>query len=381
MSGGRIFIYAQDGGGARAIAPVVRTLLKKYPEGVSVITHLFAEEMFREYEFPVEDLSKIAGKVPLTLPVARRVLEEISPSIVFCTTSNNDQDPSNGEIIRASASLGIPCFAMMDHWKGWSRFHDVDGDWSYLPDVLGVIDERALTRGLQEGISPERMEIVGHPHLEALATGGHADRKELREKLGIEDGNVFVCTLFTQPMREGNGLRPLLEGERLKAVEKILGTLKDRMHRWGREAVIFVRPHPREMALFGDIYESLPFGRLETETASLELAKVSELVLGLDSMILYEAYCCGRPVLSLRLGKSAGFSDEPDDGFGLWPVAKSLSDLEVFLEELDDDGSIPGAGRMAHAIPTGAVVACERILERLCGENSLFSKELRSLSK
>jgi hypothetical protein len=381
MSGGRIFIYAQDGGGARAIAPVVRSLLEKYPEGVSVITHLFAEEIFGKYEFPVENLSKIAGKVPLTLPAARRVLEEISPSAVFCTTSNNDQDPSNGEIIRASASLGIPCFAMMDHWKGWPRFHDVDGDWSYLPDVLGVIDERALTRGLQEGISPERMEIVGHPHLEALAAGGPADRKELREKLGIEDGNVFVCTLFTQPMRGGNGLRPLLEGERLKAVEKILGTLKDRMDRRGREALIFVRPHPREMALFGDIYESLPFGRLETETASLELAKASELVLGLDSMILYEAYCCGRPVLSLRLGASAGFSDEPEDGPELWPVANSPFEFEGFMEEFDDEGAIPGAGRAAHAIPTGAVVACERILQRLCGGNSLFSKELRGAAK
>ncbi len=381
MSVGRIFIYAQDGGGARAILPVVRSLLKKDPEAVSVVTHLFASEIFQKCGFPAADLSKVAEKVPLTPSGARRVLEEISPFAVFCTTSNNGQDPSNGEIIRAAASLGVPCFAVMDHWKGWSRFHDEDGDWSYLPDVLGVIDEVALTRGLREGIPPARMEIVGHSHLEALAAGGLADRMELREKWGIEGENVFVCTLFTQPMREGDVLSPLLEGERLKVVERAFRILEDRMKRRGREVVIFVRPHPREMALFGATYESLPFGRQETEAPSLDLAKASELVLGLDSMILYEAHFCGRPVLSLCLGAGAGFSDKPEDGPGFLPEAKSLSDLEGFLEELDDKGPIPGVGRTAHAIPSGAVDACERILQRLCGGNSLFPKEVRSIAK
>lgn len=378
MSADRILVYAQDAGGAQAIAPVVRRLLGKVPGSVSVLTHLYAEEIFEKAEIPAESLSKRVEEIPLTPKGARSLLEGLSPSLVFCTTSNNLQDASNGEIIRASAGMGIPCFSLMDHWKGWSRLHRGENDFAYLPDTLGVIDEAARERGALEGVPAERMEIVGHPHLEELANTGFSDPKKFRERGVIGGEGVFVCTLFTQPIGNGESLRPMLEGKRLHAVEKVVRILEKVMKTRGKETVFLVHPHPREVALFDAVYESLPFGRLGAETTSLDLARASNLIMGLNSMILYEAHFLGRTVLSLQLGAGAGFEDIPKDGPALLAEVRSLAELEYFLKKMDIDGCPSDTGRAAYALPSGAVEACEGILEKFLGKNFLVPKEARS---
>ncbi len=365
-----LLVFAQDAGGARAIVPVVQSLFESSRRSLQVVSHLFAVDVFREAGIPAADLREFGMRVPLTPEEALSVLVRWSPAALFCATANNVYDPSNGELIRAARKLRIPCFAIMDHWKGWGRLHRDAGDLYYLPDLLGVIDETSRERGIREGVPAGQVAVVGHPYLESLFTsraqwGGDGQERRLSPARG------FVCTLFTQPAipREGDrvSVRPLLEGARAEVVAEVFRTCERCLAQMGRTANCYIRLHPREMASVEDV--RVPFSGVRTDTVSpaLQLARDSDLVLGLDSMILYEAMFSGRPTLSLRIGALADLPGAFEDSPGLLPEIRTLEEFENALKNLlDPSRRANGGGGSAEAgdypLPFGATETCERLL-------------------
>ncbi|MBI3126021.1 MAG: hypothetical protein HYZ11_00265 [Candidatus Tectomicrobia bacterium] len=360
-----LLVYAQDAGGARALAPVVRRLQGRPGWRVRAVTHLFAGEVFREAGIEAADLAGCAGAIPLDGEGASRFLDEASPAALVCTTSENRHDPSNGMLIEAAGRAGLPSFALMDHWKGWGRLHREPGDLSYLPGVLGVIDAPSFRRGTREGVTPDRMAVVGHPHLEILAESGEGDREALRAELGILRGD-FAVAFFSQPAvgapGEGPLVRPLLEGARKRAVNELALRLAQLLERRGRRSRFLIRLHPRERG--GGRPDLRPAAEWAEESIpSLGLARAADLVLGLDSMILYEAWACGKPVLSLRFGEFADVPGAFEDDPGLLPCVEGPAGVEAFVEE-----QLKGRATRAHAgypLPAGSPEACERAIRGL----------------
>ena len=370
---GSLLVFAQDAGGARAIVPVVQSLFESSRRPLQVVSHLFAADVFREAGIAATDLREFGMRVPLTPEEALSVLVRWSPAAIFCATANNSYDPSNGELIRAARELRIPCFVIMDHWKGWSRLHRDERDLYYLPDLLGVIDEASRARGIREGVPAEQMAIVGHPYLEALFASRRqwgGDREETRRS--VPEG--FVCTLFTQPAVTGEGervsVRPLLEGARAEAVAEVFRSCEKCLGQRGRTVQFFIRLHPREIANMQDGGVSFPGARTDTVSPALQLARSSNLVLGLDSMILYEAMFSGRPTFSLRIGPLAEMPGAFEDSPGLLPEIRTIEEFEEALERLLDtlrrgNGGGSPSEAAAYPLPPGATETCGRILKRM----------------
>lgn len=369
MSGGgrrRLLAFAQDAGGARALAPVVRRLLGSPGWEVLTVTHLFADEVFREAGLEAAPLAERADEAPLGPGGASRLLEREAPAALVCTASENRYDPSNGELIRAAGRAGVPSFALMDHWKGWGRLHGEPGDFRYLPALLGVIDRASFERGVREGIPPGRMAVVGHPHLESLSAARGGNREAIRSALGVSP-EEFVCAFFSQPAvgasAGGPLVRSLLEGKSGEAVGVVVHRLLSRLGGEGRRARFLIRLHPRERA--GGSRPSLPPGAewADESVPALDIARAADLVLGLDSMILYEALVCGRPVLSLRFG---GFTEVPgafEGDPGLLPRGWSLAEVDAFVED-QLMGKAPRGGA-GYPLPTGSPGACEQAIRGL----------------
>ena len=329
-----VLVYAQDAGGARAVSPVVKRLVRSRKHRLRVVAHLFAREVFQEQDIEAVHLDALADWLPLSVEGARGLLSRFSPDAMFCALSNNEYDPSNGRLVAAARELGIPSFALMDHWKGWGRVHGGEKDFAYLPDALGVIDEWSRERGMAEGIPPGRMTVVGHPRLDVLRSRKRRGAEEFRKARGVRKGD-FVCALFTQPVfvRRGGRLavRPFLEGERAGIVADALRCCEEKIRETGREAKFFVSLHPKEIEEWKADASPLPGATIDAGASSLEIACGSDLVLGFDSMILYEAMYCGRPTISLRLDSLSGVPGFFEDSPGVLQEARSLAEFAELL--------------------------------------------------
>lgn len=366
-----LLIYAQDTGGARAIVPVVQKLISAGRYQLHIITHLFAGDIFGREDITSADLGQVST-VPLDSRSAGELLGGICPSGVFCGTSSQS-DPSNGELIRAAREAGVPCFALMDHWKGWDRFRSHRGAWDYLPSLLGVIDETSREQAVKKGVLPSSLCVVGHPHLEVLFQAGSLKKENLREKWGVEPTD-FVATFFTQAIVEGEGekrvLYPFLTGERINVIEKLCRVLQDFAAKRERRFRLFVKPHPREVA--EGLKCEVAGIQLVKEGEPLDVALSSDLVMGIDSMILYEAHICGGTVVGLRLDPFQGEPVFGEESPHFFPVIRSEDEFLRFLRNHDWQGK---RQLRVYPLPKSSVNTCCEVLDvivksagAICGE-------------
>jgi len=365
----KILVYAQDPGGSKAILPVVLKLIKKREINLSIVTHLYATQIFKKKGLETYELKHLVHRTPVTEDDAVDILKKFNPDILFCTTSNNKYDPSNGNFIRAARKYNIPSFGIFDHWKGWDRLSKRDDYTYFLPDILGVIDDYCKDYGISLGISPKHFEIVGHPYLEEIFYNYKIVPLKLRKKYGFPK-NVILCTFFSQPIIEENDgkttFKSLLSKEK-EFLLQIYKICKEKLKTKGRPVLFCVKRHPKERDIpFSIINRELPFIIIDDAIESLELARLSNLVLGIDSMILYESYFCQCNIIALKFDNFSIFGENYKLSPRFLPEVSDEKNLHLMLEKIK--GSILNNSQQEireYPLLKGSVRKCEKVIEKL----------------
>lgn len=95
-------------------------------------------------------------------------------------------------LIDEATKVGIPTVSFIDHWINMALRFEREGQ-MILPDVIGVIDERAQAIAEDEGLPTEKLQITGNPHHEYLRQWQPpVSRTELLLPLGIEPQKPFL---------------------------------------------------------------------------------------------------------------------------------------------------------------------------------------------
>ena len=205
----------------------------------------------------------------------------------------------------------------------------------YFPDVLGVIDRRSIEYGVSLGFPRERMKVVGHPRLEALSARRGFKREEIRRLMGIDD--EIVCTFFSQPLvRELGGetrFEPIFGSDLKSYVFAAFDIFQDIFRQKGLDVRFCVRMHPKEVFKGGYNFKPRGIEIPDSNISSLELALGSNLVIGLDSMILYEAIFSGVPVVSLKYEEFSTVDENFQGWPGIIPAVQNEEELGNYFEQ------------------------------------------------
>lgn len=277
-SGKKILVYSQDVGGARYIAPVLSKISKKLP--LIIVAHPLSEAVFKDFGISYQTLFEFFKMSKPGEDDIKSALVENNISGIFCTVSSPHPDLINANLIRISKMLDIETFGVMDHWKGLDRFFDKSGEPSYLPDFIGCIDRYARRELLKFYRKPNRVYIMGHPYLErCLAMDKNRDTPHMAVRILIvsqpyvADGSFK--SIFLKEINSTRMIDEILKG--LKEVEA-----KKRLQ-------IIYRAHPKENRNF-----ILPDGvKKDTEETGKVILLENDIFIGLNSMLLAEAYLAG----------------------------------------------------------------------------------------
>ncbi len=368
----KILIFAQDTGGTKAILPVINNLIKNWDIDLLIIGHLYACEIFIKEKINFTKLEDVVDQIPITEENGSSLLNETKPNIVFCTTSNNRFDPSNGNIISASRNNNIPSFALFDHWKGWKRIHKGKNLKYYLPNILGVIDEKSRLFGESIGIPKDCMEIVGQPHLEQLFFHNAEKSYHFRKKLNIRE-DAILCTFFSQPVIQENEesieFKSLLD-VKTKLILKIFEICKKELQTNQQPVVFCFKSHPKEPDFSLPQKEKIQMRIIDNTVDSLSLAIHSDLVLGIDSMILYEAYFSHCNTISLRFHELTGIDENFQLSPRLLPEAMDENDLFGEINTMKESilNHTSKQDLLNYPLSKGSLDKCEGILKRMIRE-------------
>lgn len=346
----KVLIYTQDPGGAQNIALVARRLVKEDKVNIATVVHPLAKDIFKESTFPFKLLTDMGFSPPLSENQAADFLVAGSFTHVFCGTSNPRYDPTNSNIIKAARRLGLPCFGLMEHWKGWDRFYNEAGKLSSVPDLLGCIDEFSAQRLEQLGIPKQRLAVIGHPYLEWIyqqKRNGTFDNENKSKKKIILISQPLVNRSFESVFSLQIDFISLIEH-----ISKILEELKKAF-----DFTVFYRPHPKEKALV-----DLPNGIiLDQRPRWIEALKSADIAVGLDSMALIEAFFAGKRCISLKLPELKDTSDMSCP-FQFSVGVPSLKELKTTLSQTlsEDNSAFPDADKCKDLI-AGSIDKCIRI--------------------
>lgn len=306
----RPLIYFQDIGGTRFLLPVISSLLKLlkkfeaifiFHEKSSTFSHALSESLNNNLSYTsIKNFSIGEWKSMLT---------EENIGVVVCTMSSKYIDMTNCNLIAACNELDIQSIGFFDHWKGFDRLKDADNSFTYMTSIVGVIDNYVKDGLINEGISPERVEVVGHPLLETISSKNF--NNDPCEAIIISQPNILDKSF--------NGIfnLPLFENESF--IDRLASISSSKFS----NLKLLYKSHPKEKKV------AIIKADLFKESWD-EINKSKKIFLGFDSMLLFESYLSNHEVIILNFPEFKKYSDKsiPYD-FG--HSVKDFNELEECL--------------------------------------------------
>jgi hypothetical protein len=332
----RIMVISGDPGGARAMAPVVRELRKEARVHVDAYAYKQAHPLWQA-------LMIMHSCLPDSLSF--REAEEmfrIGEYELLLTSTSFGGSEFEKMFISLARERGIPSITLLDTWGNYSqRFSDGEGRIAFLPDRIAVIDERAYQEMVEEGFSPEHLVITGQPAFDDLHPRNQIPRGRntlmLFGKYPVERDELLVL-FASQPFSQIYGTDPSSprypgfdEGKVIRLLIPVLDSLSAERN---RDISLIIRPHPREdSAAYRELKGERITVRVTSEGDSRDWILESDLVTGMNSILLVEACYLGVPVISLQPGLR-GKDLLPMNQAGLSRAVYKAEEVKQAIEEV-----------------------------------------------
>jgi len=323
----KILAVSGDPGGARAMLAVLDYLEAQHV-GFVIVDHKFLGQMTPPH------WSRIA--------VAGGSLDAVAEAytgqrfgVTLFASSVADLLPLR--IARMSKEFGVPVVHLLDSWSAYAQRMCKDGQAMLVPEIYAVMDDEAFREAIADGIPESVLRVTGQPALSSLSKECHADADARKHYLNTQNLDPLRRTFcfVSEPVKADRaaGHKIAMDGrfDELNILESVCAAIQDQ----SEDVQLVVAPHPRENP--DNIRARLEGwrGRLKAivlrESTGREAVRFSDGVVGMSSILLYEAWLLGKQVLSIQPGV------EPSSAAAMLrrPGLRIVSDMEKLKELFD----------------------------------------------
>lgn len=298
----RVFAIGGDPGGASALAGVIEWLRQEGRVEVTAFAYRQAASIWKSrglaFDLVPEDISRQQSK---DLLAASRA------ALLLLGTSVNDLDLEKF-FLESAGDLGIRSLAVLDYWSNYRlRFARMGGE-LLLPDKIAVMDARACREMVAEGFPEERLVVTGQPAFDRLRglRDAFSDAGEIRRRVGAAP-DARLVVFASQPIGEVYGRDETAPGwlgyVESDVLDILVASLDQIAEHQNVPIVLVIRPHPREdAAKFSSVRARRIRLVLDRDVDAYELVMASDLLVGMNSILLLEASYLGAIALSLQPG-------------------------------------------------------------------------------
>jgi len=296
----KVMFASGDVGGARALLPVIELCEKSsLPFVMFENGHIISEAPERwETASLSNELDRAAAEI---------LFKRNKIGVLVFASSVKDAIPLT--LARWARELNIPVIHVLDNWTGYRTRMEKDGLPTFIPDIYTVIDDLAREESIKEGIDASVLKITGQPALASLSREyrpqGGIDIQTERKRLGFDPEKPMIV-FVSEPVENDQGASPSSPEFRGYTEKIVLRLFCEALQPHADEIEIGILPHPRE-----DVDRSLKHwneccGSLKGSLLRLgngrESLFLADAVAGMASILLYEAWLLGKPVISLQPG-------------------------------------------------------------------------------
>lgn len=301
----RVLFFARDPGGTNNVAPIIKALLATNVE-VLVYARDGAFDRFKNYGIVVENIDDTVETI--NLESIQEFLSNLN--LDFIITGTSIADMTERFIWVAAKKIGVCSLAIMDQWMNYMRrFSETDRDNNlilgtekkYMPDHICVMDEYAKTEMLGEGFAESEIVVTGSPYFEYVAT------EYEHTKAHCLSQRDYVIGFVSEPTSvDYNNAIEFWGFDEKSIFDDFIDELESKCD-LAIKCTVLIRPHPREDSSFYAEFIRSYSGNLDiklvsTVLSSMEFLKSVDLVCGMSSMLLIEAFMLAKPTVSIMHG-------------------------------------------------------------------------------
>jgi len=304
---------------------------------------------------------------------------EDQPSAIIVGTSEN---PNSFvfSITAAAQFAGIPSIGFVDGpANAEHRFRGMDSSpLAHVPDFLMVSDPAARDAFIALGVDAQNIDVVGHPAMDRVRA--RAAALEMEGKAGVR-ARLFPDIDPARPLllflaETSGGLDPSQfrrapdytlsgRGKSDGRTEICLEETLDAVRNVQPDAALVLRLHPKNDAkTFARYADEL--SAISADGDPLEAVYASDLVVGMTSVLLFEAAVLGRPTLSVtpRESEATWLSSI---ALGLTRHVCTADGLAASIREALNDG-LQGTTDIDEIVPPGAAARmADAVARRIAG--------------
>jgi hypothetical protein len=212
-------------------------------------------------------------------------------------------------LARCAKRRGIEVMHVLDNWTGYRRRLEMDGLPTLMPDVYTVMDACALQAAVRDGVEASILEVTGQPALASLADECRAlstdELVQKRQSLGFAQQKTLIV-FISEPVAQDQGTSPAAPHYRGYTEKDVLQLLCRHLQPLAERVEMALVPHPRQdretlVRLWRHCRGALQ-GGVTTGISGREAVWCADGVAGMASILLYEAWLLGKPVISLQPG-------------------------------------------------------------------------------
>lgn len=332
----RVLIFVEDPGAVNFLAELPKELL-----GRGISSSLIAEGHAKA-QLHNRKIDYISIESDQSIV---EVISNVNPKVLVVGTSENKKSIAF-DLIDQSSKNGIVSIAAVDMAvNAERRFRGESNEpFHHKPDFIAVPDEVTRTTFESLGFPSNKIIECGHPHydyvLEKSRLFEMENKREIRKRLFPEiDPDKFFVVFLSQPTSQLE--KSLMErspeyslsgwNKSVKRTDIVLEELIDSMTN-NRDGVQFgVRLHPKNVKEeFSKYLSYLDF--LSEGGDSLELLHACDLIIGMSTMLLFEAALMGKRTLSV-LPRNCEKDWMPAGASQKIPIAVTRQELNEKLQE------------------------------------------------
>ena len=298
----KLLAVSGDPGGARALQIVLKYFFERYKPFIVVDHGFLGQEAPQNWPRIAPDMDDAESKLH----------EYFKKGVFFAfifTSSVTDIVPLR--LARMARRFGVPIIHLLDHWGNYAKRLEIDGEPRLIPDIYAVMDDLAFSEAVQDGIPTNVLRITGHPRLSGLADEWDKFRHNSQEKLknkALLSSDKFLIIFFSEPIEQDVETGNFTKWIGKYTEKDVLKWLCDYFQPYSESVQLGIVPHPREYSqdleeVWKNSCQKLE-GGLFSCTDSREALFLADGVVGINAILLYEAWLLGRPVLSVQIGFS-----------------------------------------------------------------------------
>ncbi|SEG17937.1 CDP-glycerol glycerophosphotransferase family protein [Flavobacterium urumqiense] len=274
-----LFIFS-DPGGAKPLLSIIENYNDKDYLVISDRNYSFYDEFNVDVKIVVDGYDQI--------------IDDFNPQLIYTATSYKSNIEK--EFLRIAKIRNIKSCTYVDHWTSILERFQFQNE-TFLPTILQVIDDRAKSIAIEQGIPEYIIEIIGNPYHQKIKNWmPNQSKKDFLIELGLPNENYKLLVYAPDPLSNVNG-KTVFGFDEIMATFNLVNLFEKEIVNTSWKILIKLHPNQNEGSIKKIVEATDDFIILNENVSNNECIYYADVVIGYFSSFLIEANLFDKPIL------------------------------------------------------------------------------------